>query len=258
MISIYNLNWRVSFDRNDKLFVSEEIKDGVWSLLNGTNLGNAGTGLNSDVKNSAIHIFLYSETSGRGIASGSTYCMVSGVSDAYTKYIQNNFNDWYFEGEIGHAAIHEVAHCLNLQHPNMTPDGKASATINDGCDDTPSYKELIADGYTKEEIYAWNDHERGSNNVMDYNASQSAWTPNQIERAHKAIESKKNIKHNEFLKSTQTIIETINLENKVVIAQSVIVSNTTVKNGKALYVNCDEFTVTGPFEVEKGAVLDVK
>ncbi len=241
----------VVFDRNDNLFVSEEIKKGVWSLLNGTNLGNAGSGLNSDVKNSAIHIFLYSETSGRGIASGSTYCMVSGVSDAYTEHIQSNFNDWYFEGRVGHAAIHEVGHCLNLDHPNRTANGTESTTINDGCADTPSYSELIADGYTRDEIFAWNGS-RASNNVMDYNASQSAWTPNQIERAHKEIDSKKYIKQNEFSKSVETVSGTIKNNNKVVIAKSVTVSNTSVKNGRALYVNCDEVLINGEFTVESG------
>lgn len=66
---------------------------------------------------------------------------------------------------------HEIGHVLSLRHAWIR---------NDGCDDTPSHKrnwksaKSFSDGVT-------------TNNVMDYNASQMAFTPCQLGRAHKVM-----------------------------------------------------------------------
>jgi hypothetical protein len=74
-----------------------------------------------------------------------------------------NFNGdfWAYRGVFNH----EVGHIYGLSH---------TWAYNDGCDDTPRHKQNC-----------WNRSQPGcdtttSNNVMDYNAMQLAWTPCQI------------------------------------------------------------------------------
>lgn len=69
---------------------------------------------------------------------------------------------------------HEIGHVMNLRH---------SWIRNDGCDDTPEHKRnwqpgsKYPDGLT-------------TNNVMDYNASQMAFSPCQLGRVHQVISTK--------------------------------------------------------------------
>lgn len=76
---------------------------------------------------------------------------------------------WAFRGILNH----ECGHILGLSH---------AWTFNDGCDDTPQHP-----------ANCWNRTETppcdtmASNNVMDYNARQHAWTPCQIGRIHYAM-----------------------------------------------------------------------
>jgi len=69
---------------------------------------------------------------------------------------------------------HEIGHVMNLRH---------SWIRNDGCDDTPEHKrnwvpaEKFEDGKT-------------TNNVMDYNASQMAFSPCQIGRVQQVMSTK--------------------------------------------------------------------
>ncbi len=67
---------------------------------------------------------------------------------------------------------HEVGHVFGLQH---------TWAYNDGCEDTPRNSNCWSytkDGDCKENV---------SNNVMDYNAWQAAWTPCQIGRVHRMM-----------------------------------------------------------------------
>ncbi len=70
---------------------------------------------------------------------------------------------------------HEIGHCLGLRH---TWRG------NDGCDDTPEHSNCW--GRTKSGSCKY-----ASNNVMDYNSRQSAWSPCQIGTAHYTMTSKR-------------------------------------------------------------------
>lgn len=70
---------------------------------------------------------------------------------------------WYCKNLLNH----EIGHVLGLRH---------AWTYSDGCEDTPIHDNcwnFTANGPCKESV---------SNNVMDYNTYQNAWTPCQIER----------------------------------------------------------------------------
>lgn len=75
---------------------------------------------------------------------------------------------WPYRGVINH----EMGHIFGLSH---------AWAYNDGCDDTPRHPQNC-----------WNRSEPGcdtttSNNVMDYNAMQLAWTPCQIGKVHQRM-----------------------------------------------------------------------
>jgi len=75
-----------------------------------------------------------------------------------------------------HLLNHEIGHCIGLRH---TWQG------NDGCDDTPRNPNCWNKTKTAPCDTMW------SNNVMDYNAHVSAWTPCQIGRIQYNFSNKK-------------------------------------------------------------------
>jgi len=73
--------------------------------------------------------------------------------------------------EVATLLNHEIGHILGLRH---------TWSSNDGCDDTPYHPNC------------WSSSDKGgcataSNNAMDYNNSQMAWTPCQLGRIHQAF-----------------------------------------------------------------------
>lgn len=76
---------------------------------------------------------------------------------------------WAYRGVLNH----EVGHIYGLRH---------TWAYNDGCDDTPRHRQDC-----------WNRNQRPgcdtttSNNLMDYNAMQLAWTPCQIAKVHQRM-----------------------------------------------------------------------
>lgn len=248
----------VVFHRNDNLFcpiVGDNTLAAYTTMLN-----QCENLVGQTNKEEAIHVFLYKGLVGYGISQGSV-CVVSGVDTVYNDFIHydngDNTNNWYFDGKIVRLSLHEIGHCLTLEHPKLYGDTVEVRKLNydDDCADTPTYRELLSDGY--KDPYEWNG-EKSSNNVMDYNASQSAWTPCQIEKVHKNIAQRKYLYPNLFKTNTSTVTGYINQGNKVVIAKNVTAKNVTVPKDRALYINCDEFQTSGEFEVKLGARFEIK
>lgn len=79
-----------------------------------------------------------------------------------------NQEGWAYRGVLNH----EVGHALGLQH----------AWGNDGCDDTPKHKNDCWNRSTKVHCDT-----AATNNVMDYNAYQNAWSPCQIGRIRRTL-----------------------------------------------------------------------
>lgn len=75
--------------------------------------------------------------------------------------------------EIATLLNHEVGHILGLRH---------SWNTNDGCDDTPRHPNCWSDK-------KGGDCEVASNNAMDYNNSQMAWSPCQLGQIHRKFNS---------------------------------------------------------------------
>ena len=248
----------VVFHRNDNLFdESNATTTGAFITMH----NQATKNIDPSTLEDAIHVFLYKYKGewgyGRADLPGNV-CVVSGVDMVYNNYIDSNRNDWWFDGRIVRFALHEIGHCLSLKHPKYNYRDKNDSrnyTYDDDCYDTPTFKELINDGF--EDPCVWNG-EKSSNNVMDYNASQAAWTPDQIELVHKNIAQRKYLYPTAVKTNTSTVTGYINQGNKVVIAKNVTAKNVTVPKDRALYINCDEFQTNGEFEVKLGAQLEIK
>lgn len=75
---------------------------------------------------------------------------------------------WAYRGVLNH----EVGHALSLRH----------AWGNDGCEDTPRHKNDCWNRSTKVHCDT-----AATNNVMDYNAWQNAWSPCQIGRIRRSL-----------------------------------------------------------------------
>jgi len=96
-----------------------------------------------------------------------------------TGWFENKVTEW----ELRFVLNHEIGHLFGLMH---------TWAFNDGCDDTPHHPKC------------WNFSDTPpcdslvSNNVMDYNAYQSAWSPCQIGKIHYAL-SREEHKSRRFL-----------------------------------------------------------
>ena len=169
----YEVTSSEGFERDSGIYCHYD-DDLFWFVSRGKNRNNYDRDVIQDYGiglDSIINLFImphhpdsvesksYSVTSS-GIALGSGV-KLSGI-------FETRKEPWEFKGLINH----EIGHVLGLRH---------SWNTNDGCDDTPKNPNC------------WNVDlpppcdTAASNNFMDYNASQNAWTPCQIGKIHQAM-----------------------------------------------------------------------
>lgn len=204
----------------------------------------------------AINVFLLKERDGNGAAGFNSFWL-GGMNQAYSDYI-NSSNNWYIEKDAK-PLNHEMGHILSLDHPKRSPGGKKSTIggvqYTDACVDTPTFMELINDGYT--EPYEWCQGEY-SNNLMDYSCDQRALTPCQINQVHSYIETNFTDYLYGNFQSTSVQITSFS-DNAAYIAETVEIpsgSSINIPNNKRFYVDAEEFVVNGEFNVPLGSAFE--
>lgn len=205
---------------------------------------------------SVINVFLFASNDGRGAASFDN-CWLGGMEQDYTDYI-NNSNLWFIM-QNAKPLNHEIGHILSLDHPKRSPGGTKSTIggtqYTDNCDDTPTFMELINDGFT--DPYEWCQGEY-SNNIMDYSCNQRALTPCQIDQVHSYVETNfSDYLYGNFQNSYTQI--TSFSENAAYIAETVEIPtgvSITIPNSKRLYIEAQELVINGEFEVPVGSTFE--
>lgn len=208
----------------------------------------------------AINVFLYPNGWGNGATwHGYDVCWCNGTMKSYNDYL--NHGNWGIDNGIVHVSTHEIGHCLNMEHAKRYPSGGCCTTDSeyclDDCADTPTYLELLADGYSDPCIWS---EEGSSNNIMDYSPFQAAWTPCQIEIVHTAIATRDELKICSLSADIVNVFTDIETKNVSYIGKYVSVpsgASIKVDNNKALFISAEEFEINGEFEVSKGSVLVV-
>lgn len=205
---------------------------------------------------SAINVFLFAGNDGQGAARFDGLWL-GGIEQAYTDYSSSS-NIWFLQKDAK-PLNHEIGHILSLDHPKRRFNGTKSVIggiqYTDLCNDTPTFMELINDGYT--EPYEWCQGE-ASNNLMDYSCDQRALTPDQINQVHSYIETSfTDYLYGNF--QTSSVQITSFSDNTAYIAETVEIpssSSITIPNNKRLYIDAEEFVVNGEFNVPLGSEFE--
>jgi hypothetical protein len=234
---------------------------GVYFHRSDTYFNTPGTNYSLSENNTeVINISIYPNNDGSG-AAASPCCWVGGANVAYTYYLQ--YGNWGIE-QFSLTINHEIGHCLSLDHCKryayyMPPPGNCctsnSSACLDDCDDTPTFLELINDGYTDPCIWYGTGY---SNNIMDYSPLPKAFTPCQIEKVHNHLDtSKPYFLYTNF--KNQTAQVTSFTDNKAYIANAVTItpsSSITIANNKRLYIDSKTLLINDLFEVPLGSAFE--
>jgi len=188
-----------------------------------------------------------------GVASGERISMFNAYRNYKTSVDVNN--NWVNQ-ETKKTFNHELGHLFSLPHAIQNCCPNPYNNCDDGIADTPTYSELLSLGYLPCE---WNGI-LGSNNLMDYVADKYALSPMQIARMHACIDGTKLYYRNCKYK-TQSLNITNFTMNKAYIAKQVTIpsaSNIVVANNSALFINAEEVTIVGSFEVQSSSILNIE
>ena len=210
-----------------------------------------------------INIFITKEhrtnPSAGGVAQGLGIGESTKIFEAYSYYktaIDSNAM-WYVS--VPRKVInHEVGHLLNLSHVVVNCCGYSTADC-DGISDTPTSGWLIDHGFNNDKPCCW-DCPSKSNNLMDYSNTMGALSPMQIARVHENIDIPR-LYYRNCKFQTQSLNITNFSASKAYIAKKVTIPsgyNIVVNNNQALFINAEEFTINGQFEVQLGSVFSVE
>jgi len=154
-----------------------------WDLACLSCYGNKGNYLydkyvvnNSDVMNkyNSLHVFMGENDRGHGRASGFGDKRWIIMSGCYSYYMEGNH--WLPKNLLAH----ELGHSLGLSHTWCGDDGCSDTPENPNCwNNGDSTGDVCGGKYPRDYICAV-----ASNNMMDYNANQSALTLCQINMMH--------------------------------------------------------------------------
>jgi hypothetical protein len=183
--------------------------------------------------------------------------------DAYGKWYKmsvDNNDPWYMIHTCG-TVNHEIGHLLNLSHVIQNCwDAtllQCKNNCDDGIDDTPTCNWLVAHGFTTP--VCWDCPSR-SNNLMDYCTGMKALSPKQIARMHECIDGTKLYYRNCKFKTNSLTINSFT-NSKTYIARHITISpavNIVVENNKSMFLNAEDVTINGPFEVQLGSVFSIE
>lgn len=148
---------------------------------------------------------------------------------------ESRMQPWAYRGVLNH----EVGHVFGLHH----------AWMADGCDDTPEHMQPC-----------WNRTETppcdtaASNNVMDYNALQNAWTPCQIGRIHQNMSNE----YNPARKLLAPVWCTLKEDQSVVITDSVHWRGSRDLEGHLVIAPGAQLTISCRVSMPAGAKITVQ
>ncbi len=158
--------------------------------------------------------------------------------------IEDGGPSWNYRSLINH----EVGHIFGLTH---------TWAYNDGCDDTPKHSQSCWSRNQRPEC-----KDNTSNNVMDYNAEQNAWTPCQIGKVQKRMADLKS--------RTRRLLEDrwcrLNPQASISITDSIywggakdLEGHLTIEKGGILTIGCRvSFPATAKITVKAGGKLILK
>ena len=175
--------------------------------------------------------------------SGEQNLEITAVALGTTIKLPGLFQSGRAPSEYAGVFNHEMGHILGLRH---------TWNVNDGCDDTPMHSNC----WNKSELPPCD--QESSNNLMDYNAHQSAITPCQIMKMHERISKPgskaRHLVQEDWCKNTpaEKYIDQYELIDKMTILSHDLV----VRSKGILVIESAVFLGAGrKIKVQKGGVL---